>query len=239
MIREDDLQYKGLKLLQNSDEYCFTSDAVLLSSFVRAKSSDTVVDFGAGNGVICILVSAKTNCAKVVGIESQTSAAELARQNVTLNNLVGKVEIVNDDIARACDIVGKESVEVVVCNPPYFAKQSGMTRLTPSVALARHEGSCDLRQIIEMAASILKFGGKMFMIHKSERLAEALTHLSNNNLQPKKLTFIYPKQSKGADTFVVEAKKGAKPGLQIESLVVYDDNGEYTREAKILYNIND
>lgn len=237
MNRLDDLQFENLKLLQNPDEYCFTSDAVILSSLVRAKATDTVVDFGCGNGVISILVAAKTKCKKIVGIELQRSAASLAKQNVTLNKLEEKIEIINEDIQNCVRLIGKESVEVVVCNPPYFTKESGEQRLTQSIALSRHESTCGLLTIVQSASQVLKFGGKFFMIHKSERLAEVLTHLSNCNLQPKKITFIYPKESLPADTFIVEAKKGGKIGVAIESVVVYDSDGNYTNTAKKLYNI--
>lgn len=237
MLRKDDLQYNGLSLVQDTDEYCFTSDAVVLSSLARAKKTDTVVDFGAGNGAVSILVAAKTNCKKVIGIELQENAATLARQNVEDNNLSHQIEIVNADIKDSIGLVGHGSVQVVVCNPPYFAQSSGQTRQSAEVALGRHETSATLADIIKSAADILSYGGKLFMVHKVTRLAEVFLHMSNNRLEPKKLTLIYPKASKSPDTFVVEGKKGASPSLTIDTLIVYEENGEYTAAAKLIYNI--
>ncbi|MCX4362762.1 MAG: methyltransferase [Clostridia bacterium] len=234
--RLDDLQCKGLKILQYKDGYCFTSDAVLLANTVKCKRGDTIVDFGCGNGVISLLLTAKTPCKKVVGIEFQLEVAELAKRNVTLNGLDGKVEIICRDITDAADYLGKESVEAVVCNPPYFAKSSGAQREEKQIALSRHESTCDLGGIIKSAAAILKFAGEFFIIHKTSRMAEVITYCSQNNLIPKTLTLIYPKISKKADTFALVCKKCGKHSLNVEKLVVYDEEGNMTQQAMKMYN---
>lgn len=234
--RIDDLEIKGLKLIQKKNDYCFSSDAVLLANFVKAKKSDVVVDFGTGSGIISILIAAKTNASKVMGIELQKSMAQLAEKNVKFNNLTDKVTIYNDDIKNAENILGKESVSIVVCNPPYFKATSGEVSSNEVKAISRTELKITLEEIIQHAAVVLKYSGKLYMIHKSERLAEVLTTMSNNNLEPKKITFIYPKKSKQVDTFIVEAQKYGAPGVCISSFVVYEENGEMTNEAKKLYN---
>ncbi len=235
-LRLDDLEYNNLKLWQDVDGYCFTSDAVLLANHVRATKRDIVVDFGCGNGVIAILVAGKTTAQKVVGVEKQEDAYLLAMKNVEFNNLQDRVQIVHADINDTDSILGKESVSVVVCNPPYFAEQSGQKRLTESIALARHESSCTLDGIVRQASQILQFGGKFFMIHKTERMAEVLASMVENQLSPKKMTLVYPKADKRPDTFIIEGKKGGQSGMVVDSLVVYNQDGSMTDQAKILYN---
>ncbi|MGN0771199.1 MAG: tRNA1(Val) (adenine(37)-N6)-methyltransferase [Christensenellales bacterium] len=234
--RLDDLEYKGMKLIQDKEGYCFTSDAVLLANHVRAGKNDVVVDFGCGNGVVALLVAAKTTASSVVGIEVQRQAYLLAERNVELNGMQDKIRLFNDDISNADKLLGKESVSVVVCNPPYFQADSGQKRLSESIALSRHESTCTLDDIIAKASAILKFGGKLFMIHKCERMAQVLTSMSNHNIQPKKVTLVYPKADKAPDTFVVEGKKCAAAGMTVGGIVVYDDSGEMTPQAKRLYN---
>lgn len=233
--RLDDLQYKGLKLIQRTDLYCFTSDAVILANIVKASKKETVVDFGCGNGAITVLVQAKTNCKQVIGIELQETSADLARRNVALNE-IGNITIINDDINNSAKYLTNESIDCVVCNPPYFRHGQGETRLKKEIALSRHESTCTLEEIIIQSSKCLRFDGRLYMVHKCERLAEVLTHLSNNKLEPKELLLIYPKANKRPDAFVVTAKKGGNSGMIINSLVVYDDNGEMTEQAKELYN---
>ncbi|MEG2413174.1 MAG: tRNA1(Val) (adenine(37)-N6)-methyltransferase [Clostridia bacterium] len=234
--RLDDLEFDNLRLIQDVDGYCFTSDAVLLANLARAGCKDTVVDFGAGSGVISILVAAKTNAKKVIGIELQPQVASLARRNVELNHLGDKIEILTCDIANACDHLTAESVDVVVCNPPYFTANSGEKRLSETVALSRHESVCDLDGIVNSASKLLRYGGRLFLIHKSERLCEVTTSMSNHHIEPKRITFIKPKADKMADTFVVEGKKFGKSGCSIDEIVVYEPNGEMTAAAKKMYN---
>lgn len=234
--RLDDLQCNNLKILQYTDGYCFSSDAVLLANMVKCSPGDTVVDFGCGNGVISLLLTAKTPCKKVIGIEFQPEVAELAKQNVKLNNLEEKIDIICDDIANAPSILGKESVQIVVCNPPYFSLSSGEQRECRQIALSRHESTCDLQGIIKSAADILKFSGEFYIIHKTSRMAEVITYCSQNKLIPKTLTLIYPKISKDADTFVLRCKKCGKHFLEVKKLVVYDELGNMTENAKALYN---
>lgn len=234
--RLDDLEYNNLKIIQDKSLYCFSSDAVLLANHVRATKTDCVVDFGTGSGVIAILIAAKTTAPKVIGVEVQKVMAELAERNVILNNLQDRVKIINEDIKNIVDTLGNESVKVVVCNPPYFKKEAGEVASKSEIAISRSEILCSLEDIIINASKILKYGGKFYMIHKSERMAEVITLLKNNNLEPKVLTLIYPKKSKQVDTFIIESHKNGSPGLKIKDLIVYDENNEMTKEAKKLYS---
>lgn len=234
--RLDDLQCNNLKILQYTDGYCFSSDAILLANSVRCNSGDTIVDFGCGNGVISLLLTAKTPCKEVIGIEFQRDVADLAQKNVELNSLTGKVRIICDDISNAPTLLGKESVQVVVCNPPYFSKTSGIQREEKQIALSRHESTCDLEGIIKSTAAILQFAGEFYIIHKTSRMAEVITFCSQHRLIPKTLTLIYPKISKNADTFVLKCKKCGKHFLNVEKLVVYNEDGSMTKEAKAMYN---
>ena len=118
----------------------------------------------------------------------------------------------------------------------HFSNASGEKRESPQIALSRHESTCDLEGIIQSASSILKFGGSFYIIHKTSRMAEAITYCSQNKLIPKTLTLIYPKISKKADTFVLTCKKCGKHSLNVEKLVVYNEDGTMTQEAKAMYN---
>ena len=233
--RLDDLEYKGLKLIQNPNWYCFSSDAVLLANFVKAKSQDIVVEFGLGNGVISILIAGKTNAKKIIGFEIQPNIADLANRNIIFNNLQDRIEVLNNDFKEASSILGKETLNIVVAYPPYFSVDSGMKSELEERAISRQESTCTLEEMIKNASEILKYSGKMYMIHKTERMAEVIASMVNNKLEPKKITLIYPKQNKKADTFIIEAQKMGKPGLIIDSLIVYEKDGTMTTEAKKLY----
>ena len=102
--RLDDLQIAGLELIQDPEKFCFGVDAVFLSDFAKVKPGETVLDMGTGNGIIPILLSAKTKGKHFTGLEIQTETAEMARRSVRYNHLEDKVEIVTGDIKEAAEI---------------------------------------------------------------------------------------------------------------------------------------
>lgn len=232
--RLDDLQYRGLRLLQRPDLYCFTSDAVLLANIAQVDKGSLAADFGSGSGIISVLVAFKRKC-KVVAVEIQPVMAELTRRNAELNGLSDDIEVKCIDIADAPKVLGKCRFDSVICNPPYFRLGSGSMRLAPEVAISRHESTCDLDGIIISAAAVLKPKGKLYMIHKTERMAEVIASASAAGLEPKSITLIYPKADKEPDTFVICCVKGGKAGLKLSSLIVYDEGGNMTEQAEKLY----
>lgn len=233
--RLDDLEYKGLRLIQRRDGYCFTSDAVLLANSVRVRKGGAVVDLGTGSGVIALLIAAKTDAGKIWGVELQEEVAQLARRNVRVNGMEDRIGILVGNTADMPRLIGKETADVVVSNPPYFPLQSGQVRENFGAALSRHESVCKLSEWVASAAALLRFGGRLFMIHKCERLAEVMTAMTNADVAPKRVTLIYPKRGKNPDTFLVEGKKGAQAGMTVSELIVYEADGVMSAAAKKIY----
>lgn len=204
--RFDDLG-NGLQIIQHPDKYCFTSDAVALANTVKANTGETVIDLGTGSGIIAILVAAQTKAAQVIGVEIQPDMADMAQRSVKYNKLESRVEIFNLKIQDAVKKFGNESTDIVVTNPPYRKIGSGETSENPSVKLSRSEAAVTLAEIITCAGKLLRFGGKFYMVHQSERLAEIFYLMKEKKIEPKILRFIHPQ------TIIVEGIKGGKEGL--------------------------
>ena len=91
--RIDDLEFKGLKIIQNKSGFCFGIDSVLLSDFAKnIRNNAKVIDLGTGTGIINLLLSGKTKALEFVGVEIQEEVAEMAERSVELNNLEGKIK---------------------------------------------------------------------------------------------------------------------------------------------------
>lgn len=238
MIRIDDLQCGGLVLKQDTESYCFTSDAVLLANLVRVKNGATVADFGTGNGVIAVLLCAKTRASKIYAVEKQPGLYALTCENVALNGLDGRVIPVLADIEDAAAVTGRESIDAVVCNPPYFRKDSGEVRGGES-ALARHESGRGLAGIMTAAAQVLKTGGDLFMIHRTDRLAEVVALAEREGLAVKEMILVRPSAEKEPNVFVIRARKGGRQGMKLRTLTVYGQDGSYTDEVAAMYGERD
>ena len=216
MKRCDDLGINNLKLIQDDNLFCFGTDSVLLSDFAKAKTNDTVVDLCSGNGIIPILMSAKTKAKKFYAVELQKCSFELLEENISLNNLDERIEGVCADIKDILLHFKQGSVDVVTCNPPYMNKGAGFVNPDDALAIARHEIKTNLKGVIDAAASILKFGGKFYMVHRADRLCDIISYLREKNIEPKRVAFIHPSPQREPKLILVEGMYGAKPSLKIE-----------------------
>ena len=235
----DDLQYKGLKIHQYEDGYRFNSDSVLLANLSACRQSDIVADLGAGSGVISILFSAKKKPEKIYAVEIQKEYYDLLLKNVEENGLNDSiVPILSDMKEFAKENAGK--FDVVLSNPPYSKISEGLVGDREDVAIARQEIKINLKEVVESAAKLLKYGGNFYVIYKAERLISLIQAMLKNNLTPKQIITVSPKEGIACDTVIVYAKKGGKTeGLKMENLIVYNEKGEYTKKIKALYDIKD
>lgn len=194
----DDLYLNGLKIIQKKGCFRYGTDAVVLSDFAKKyiKKGSTVLDIGTGTGIIPILLSAKTQAYKIIGLEIQEEMASLAARSVAMNEENGvleknRIEIINGDITRAVDFFAGRSFDFIVTNPPYKRKGAGILNDSSRLNIARHEISCTLADIIKQAAFLLKNGGNFIMINHTERLADAIEEMRKNKIEPKELQFVY------------------------------------------------
>lgn len=236
--RIDDLAYKGLKIIQKEDGFCFGIDSVLLSDFAKnIKKESIVVDLGTGTGILPILLSAKTKAKKIYGIEIQKDMAEMAQRSVALNHLENKIEIIPQNIKEIT--IEKASVDVIVTNPPYKKSETGLKNENISKRIARHEIYANLEDFIKISFQLLKDKGELYMVHRPERLVDILYELRKNKIEPKKLRFVHSHVGEEPKLILIKAVKNAKPFLSIEKpLYVYTEQGKYTKEILEIYHKN-
>lgn len=238
--RIDDLQYKNLKIIQNEMGFCFGIDSVLLSDFAKKiKRNAKVIDLGTGTGIIPILLCGKTELKRIVGVEVQKEVFDLANRNIKLNNLENKFEVINENIKNLKNIYEYGSFDVVVTNPPYKKENTGIKNLNNKKLISRHEITANLKDFVEISKYLLKDRGRIYMVHRPERLVDILFLMRKNKLEPKKIKFVYSNVNTEPKLVLIEAVKNAKPFLQIEkNLYIYNENGEYTDEILKIYNKN-
>ena len=236
--RIDDLELKGLKIIQNKEGFCFGIDSVLLSDFAKnIKNNSLVLDLGTGTGIIPILLCGKTNLKKVIGIEVQEKIAEMAKRSIKLNNLEARFQVINENILNLNKIYKKQTFDVVVTNPPYKKKNSGIINENHEKLISRHEIEANLEDFIKVSKDLLKDKGEFYMVHRPERLVDILSIMRKEKLEPKVLRMVYSNKNKEPKLVLIKGIKNAKPFLKVEkNLYIYDENGNYTDEILEIYN---
>ncbi len=208
MERIDDLQFQGLHIIQDDETACFTEDAVLLANYLRLRPTDTAVDLGCGNGILCILGAGKTG-AGFTGVDKQARLVSLARRSAAMNGQT--IPFYEMDVQCAPAFFGHGAFTAAVMNPPYFGLgEAGRNR---SRALARH-GNADTPAIFLTAAFLLlKNGGRLFLCWPVEGLTDILSALRKARLEPKRMTLTGVKNK--PRLALIEAKKLGKGGLTL------------------------
>jgi tRNA1Val (adenine37-N6)-methyltransferase len=235
----EDLQCRGLKIIQNKKWFCFGMDAVLLTNYCDIKNNSTVVDLGTGTGIIPILLSGKRNYSKVYGLEIQPEVAEMAERSVKLNDLQEKIEILNIDLKNALDYLKANSFDAVISNPPYKLYNSGIINPEDKKAISRHEIKSTLEDVISTASQLLKQYGRFYMVHRPDRLADIMCLLRKYRLEPKQIRFVHPKAAAKPNMILIRASKNGNPELKFDPpLYIYGDDGNYTKDVYEIYQGN-
>ncbi len=211
--RIDDLQYKGLKIIQNNDGFCFGIDSVILSDFAKnIKENSDVVDLGTGTGILGLLLCGKTKLRTITGIEIQEDVAKMAERSIKLNELENRFKIFNVNINSVFkeNLLEKNKFDVVIMNPPYKELGSGITNENKSKLIARHEITATLEDFVKTAAALLKDKGELYIVHKPERTVDIITKLRESKLEPKELKVVYSRKDTDASLILIKAVKGRK-----------------------------
>ena len=235
--RIDDLEYKGLKIIQNTEGFCFGIDSILLSDFAKdIKKDSKVIDLGTGTGIIGILLCAKTEISHMVGVEIQEEVYDIAKRNVKLNGLEEKFTLMNINIKELEKRQEIGKFDAVVTNPPYKKENTGIQNENEKRLISRHEITANLEDFIRISTQLLKDKKDLYMVHRPDRLVDIIELLRKYKLEPKKLKLVYPKPEKEPNLLLIKATKNAKPFLKVEKpLYVYKENGEYTDEILKIY----
>ncbi len=235
-IRTDEIGFGGLKLLQDTDAYCYGVDSVLLADMCRAGNGDWMLDICSANGVVSFIVMSRYGPASVTGIEIQEASVELARKSAELNGMQDRVSFVCADAADFSEHFAPWSFDVAVCNPPYFEKGSGVSSDSDAKNIARHEGSSGLSDFLGAAAYGLRKGGELYMIHRPERLADIMSFARDSGLEPKTMRMVCPCIGKAPNMVLLRFVKGGKKELTVlPDLIVREPDGSYTEEINKIY----
>lgn len=216
MLRKEDLNLMGLKIYQDDSLYCFTSDAVLLSRFARVKKGDTVADFCSGSGIVGLHLYG-LNADKISTVtlfEMQKEMFDLSVKSISENNLEDKFFAVNTKL-QDIDNSYHGKFSLIVCNPPYAKKDSGEIHENEVVANCKAEMHLTLEELMDAANKCLKFGGRINIVHRADRLVEIIYEMKRVKIEPKIVCPVAGDENKDPYLVLVEGVKGGKSGLKL------------------------
>lgn len=223
----------GFTLSLAEGAFPLSTDSMVLAHFAKLPRSARVLDLGSGCGTLGLLLCSKDPKCHVTGLELTEEAHLAALDNIRRNRLDTRMASICADLRSVSERFSPGSFSCVVSNPPYFSGGPA-SRTTP---LARREDCCTPEELFRAAGWALKFGGDLFLVHKPERLAELIAKAAENVLEAKRLCLVRHRENGPVALILLQLRKGAKPGLQWEEIVLHHADGSPTPVYNEIYHL--
>lgn len=211
---------KKFKIIQKVGGYKYGEDTILLFKLFEKslnKENLKLLDIGTGNGILPILLSTNEFLNEIVGIDIQEENIDRANKALSLNKIKKNIQFKCMDIK---EYKNSNYFDIIISNPPYMEDNGKKINNNEHKAISRHEINLTLSEFISNAKRLLKPIGSLYFIHRTHRLIEIIKLLDENNFSIKKIVFIYSLQNNKSSMIFIEAIKGKKLKLEIESYYI-------------------
>ena len=234
-------EYKYEKLTDKiyvcaSNEHRFGTDAFLLADFSQYRQKDKVCDLGTGCGIIPLIMQKKMPPQIIYAVDIQENAVAQLKLGIEKSGVSGIIPICAD-MRELWENAPLGQLDLVICNPPYKAVNAGIESVITSQKIARHEIMCNIDDVCRCSSKLLKFGGRLCVCNRPERLADVICAMRNNGIEPKRIRFVSKNPESSPWLFLIEGKKGSKPFMQIEQQLYIRSGNGFTDELKKIYEI--
>ena len=197
-----------------SDDHTFGTDALLLAEFSNHRKKDKVCDLGTGCGIIPLFMQREKPPQIIYAVDIQEKAVKQLELGI-IKSQVESIVPICADLKNLWSGAPVGTLDLVTCNPPYKAANSGIESTITAHKIARHEILCNIDDVCLAAEKLLKFGGRLCICNRPERLADVVSAMKNHNIEPKRLRFVAKSPESPPWLFLIEGKKGSKPFMQI------------------------
>jgi tRNA1Val (adenine37-N6)-methyltransferase len=226
-----------IQIRQYRSGYRFSIDSVILAHLTDPRGAKRILDLGAGCGVIGLLLTFRHSGIHVFCVEIQSELAELAELNAVENHLNGRMTVFRQDMKTLTQEKTAGPVDMAVCNPPYYRSATGRVNPDSQRAIARHEISAGLEDVLDAARRMLITSGRLSLIYPAERLTDLLSLMRLKGIEPKLMRMIHSRKNDEAGMAWVEGVQNARPGIRVLApLTIYREDGSYADEAARMFS---
>lgn len=214
----------------------FGTDTVLLADFSKPKEWENACELGSGCGAISFIWCREKPPKHITAVELQSDGADMISRGAKHNGLESRIDVLNEDL-RNLSVLTPGSFDVVACNPPYKQQGGGIINPEQGRLLARHEYTCTIEDVCKSAARLLRFGGRLCICQRPERLSDIICAMRESDIEPKRLRLVQQRKNKAPKLFLIEGKKGGKCGGLVvgDTLLIENENGGWSDEMLEIY----
>lgn len=217
-----------------SDEHKFGTDAFLLADFTAPRHKDKVCDLGTGCGIVAVLMQISFDPKIIYGVDIQSQAIDQLNVTVQKNGLNNIIPICAD-LKLLWDDAPIGIMDVITCNPPYKAASTGIESLSEAQRIARHEIMCDINDVCRASSKLLKFGGKLCLCNRPERLADVISAMKANGIEPKEVRFVSKDPESAPWLFLISGRNGGKSFMKVLPQLYINGSDGFSDELLKIY----
>lgn len=233
------MNYKYEKLTDKiyvcaSSDHRFGTDAFLLAHFSKYRQKDKACDLGTGCGIIPLIMQKSRPPQVTYAVDIQEGAIEQLKFGIERSETAGIIPICAD-LKELWDEAPLGQLDLVTCNPPYKAANAGFESVIAAQKIARHEIMCNIDDVCAAAEKLLKYGGRLCVCNRPERLSDVIFAMKNHNIEPKRLRFVSKNPEEAPWLFLIEGKKGSKPFMRVEPQLYIRTQEGFSEELQKIY----
>ena len=218
-----------------SKNHRFGTDAFLLADFSAYRKKDKVCDLGTGCGIIPLIMQKKMPPEIIYAVDIQEDAVEQLKMGMDKSEIRNIIPV-HADLKELWKNAPVGQLDLVTCNPPYKAANAGIESSLTAQKIARHEVLCNINDVCHAGERLLKFGGRLCICNRPERLSDVIYAMKKNNIEPKRLRFVSKNADEAPWLFLIEGKKGSKPFMKVEPQMYIRTDTGFTDELYEIYN---
>ena len=221
-----------------STDHRFGTDAFLLTDFSHYRMKDKACDLGTGCGIIPLIMQKSAPPKITYAVDIQEGAIDQLRKGMEYSRLDSSCGIVPvcADLKELWEGAPLGQLDLVTCNPPYKAAKAGFESVITAQKIARHEIMCNIDDVCAAAQKLLKFGGRLCVCNRPERLSDVIFAMKNHDIEPKRLRMVSKNPDEAPWLFLIEGKKGSKPFMKIEPQLYIRSGDGFTEELQRIYD---
>lgn len=212
-MSKDYLKYINYDFKQVDDVFRVSTDTAILGMFLDDLHGKTVLDIGTGSGAL-LLYAHYHNAGKLIGIDIQKKALELARENIS--NYTDDFELINSRIQD----LNIEPVDVVICNPPFF--EVGNMRKSDTWNKAMFEETLSLEEIFNAFRKFMKDNGEAYILYPAERFPELYEAIVSHKMKIMRMQYVHDTKRPFAQRVVMKLKIGKMTKVKVSKPIIVD-----------------
>lgn len=230
-VTNDTLLGGRVLVRQPANGYRIAIDPIFLAASIDAQPGETILDVGTGVGAAALCLAARSPHCRVVGLEVQSTNVRLAAENIALNNMRDRVEVLWGDLIQPPPRLAAGTFAHVMANPPYLETTQGTTSLTEHKKISNSLDNTGLAQWAKFALLMARPKGTVTFVHRADRLADILTYF-HGKLGDIVIFPLWPGEGKPAKRIIIRGRKSTHgPSALSQGLVLHTPDGRYTPGA--------